>query len=273
VSDFEDTSKSYIRKYVYDGQDILEELDGSGKAVAAYLHGPGIDEPLVMLRDVNGDGAFDLASEVLFYTRDQLGSVRDLTDISGTPQQRYRYSAYGDTTIERVQGNGTQQKFIENPFAYVGRELEPETGDYYYRARYRSPSTGRFLSQDPIGFASNDTNLYRYVFNSPLHSVDPSGLIGEVLPFPIEFEPPLDVPPYEVPPLPVTSDPTFEPPPGGDDCSNGGHKNNQRPSNREKHEKGDSRRKKDQGGEKGDNTRRPPRQRPPGWKGPWPPII
>lgn len=46
---------------------------------------------------------------------------------------------------------------------------------YYYRARYYDPALGRFLSEDPIGFKSQDTNFYRYVFNNPLKHTDPSG--------------------------------------------------------------------------------------------------
>jgi len=56
------------------------------------------------------------------------------------------------------------------------REHEEETGDYYYRARYYNPGTGRFLSEDPIGFAGGDTNLYRYVQNNPISFVDPQGM-------------------------------------------------------------------------------------------------
>jgi RHS repeat-associated protein len=176
MSDLVDPSKSYIRKYLYDGQDILEEIDGNGKTVAAYLHGPGVDEPLVMLQDVNGSGTFESEAETFFYTRDQLGSIRDLTGTSGVLQQRYRYSAYGVTTIERDQGSGTEQKLIENPFAYTGGELEQETGDYFYRARYYSALSGRFLSRDPIGFEGGDVNLYTYVGNNPVSFVDPYGL-------------------------------------------------------------------------------------------------
>jgi hypothetical protein len=49
----------------------------------------------------------------------------------------------------------------------------------YYRARYYDPGVGRFISEDPIGFDGGDTNLYRYVGNSPLNYTDPSGLILE----------------------------------------------------------------------------------------------
>jgi len=62
-------------------------------------------------------------------------------------------------------------------FAYTGRERDDETGlYYYYRARYYDPAVGRFVSEDPLAFVAGDTNLYRYVSNTPLNSVDPSGL-------------------------------------------------------------------------------------------------
>ncbi len=63
-------------------------------------------------------------------------------------------------------------------FTFTGREWDPELGFYYYRARFYDPTTGRFISQDPIGFASGDTNHYRYVGNSPLDYVDPSGNVA-----------------------------------------------------------------------------------------------
>ncbi len=48
----------------------------------------------------------------------------------------------------------------------------------FYRARYFDAITGRFLSEDPIGFAGQDQNLYRYVFNNPTNLFDPLGLLG-----------------------------------------------------------------------------------------------
>jgi RHS repeat-associated protein len=55
-----------------------------------------------------------------------------------------------------------------------------ETGQYYYRARYYDAAVGRFISEDPIGFIAGDTNLSRYVDNSPTNFVDPSGLEAAV---------------------------------------------------------------------------------------------
>jgi RHS repeat-associated protein len=62
-----------------------------------------------------------------------------------------------------------------NNFRYTGREFDTETGLYYYRARYYDPQTGRFLSEDPFGFAGEDVNFYRFVGNRPTLLIDPSG--------------------------------------------------------------------------------------------------
>jgi RHS repeat-associated protein len=61
-----------------------------------------------------------------------------------------------------------------NPFAFTGRRFDPETGLYYYRARYYNPTIGRFLQTDPIGYEGG-SNLYRYCQNNALRWVDPSG--------------------------------------------------------------------------------------------------
>jgi RHS repeat-associated protein len=60
--------------------------------------------------------------------------------------------------------------------SYTGREPDPATGLIYYRARWFDPKLGRFISDDPIGFAAGDANLSRYVGNSTPNAVDPSGL-------------------------------------------------------------------------------------------------
>jgi len=61
-------------------------------------------------------------------------------------------------------------------FAYTGRPLDPDTGLYDYRARWYDAQVGRFVSEDPLGFAAGDMNTYRYVGNSPLDYTDPTGM-------------------------------------------------------------------------------------------------
>ncbi|HUT92888.1 MAG TPA: RHS repeat-associated core domain-containing protein [Thermoguttaceae bacterium] len=60
---------------------------------------------------------------------------------------------------------------------HVGRRYDTNTRLYYNRARWYDPASGRFLSEDPIGFAAGDANLYRYCGNSPTNATDPSGKI------------------------------------------------------------------------------------------------
>jgi len=65
--------------------------------------------------------------------------------------------------------------------AYTGREGDPETGLYYYRARYYDPKVGRFISEDPIRFAGG-VNFYSYVTNNPVALADPLGLCAQKVP-------------------------------------------------------------------------------------------
>jgi RHS repeat-associated protein len=138
--------------FQYDGLDVVKEIVGS--TVTHYLHGAGIDEPLVR----GGEE---------YYLADALGSVVRLTDPSGAIATEYRYEPFG-----RVDADGPPSG---NPVQYTGREND-ETGLYYYRARYYHPQLQRFLSEDPIGFAGGDPNLYSYVFNRPTVLTDPLGL-------------------------------------------------------------------------------------------------
>ena len=88
-----------------------------------------------------------------------------LADPDGTVATRYTYDPNGQPTSSGAEST--------NPYAFTGRENDG-TGLLHYRNRYYDPETGRFISQDPIGYAGG-TNLYEYALSSPTTYTDPSG--------------------------------------------------------------------------------------------------
>ncbi len=91
---------------------------------------------------------------------------------SGAVLDQITWDAFGNIV---AQLNPTTGVVGSLPIRFASRELDAETGLYYNRARYLDPTTGRRTTQDPMGVAPGDPNLYRYVFNSSTMLVDPSG--------------------------------------------------------------------------------------------------
>jgi RHS repeat-associated protein len=154
----EKTINGVTTMYLYDGLDIIMEMDEMGAPTASYIRTLSIDEPL---------GRIDLATGTpRFYLQDALGSVTALTDENGVVKTTYGYNPFGHVAITgEVSGS---------PFQYTGRENDG-TGFYYYRARYYSPELQRFISEDPIGL-DGGINFYNYAGNNPVNFADPWGL-------------------------------------------------------------------------------------------------
>jgi RHS repeat-associated protein len=144
--------------FLYDGPNLMEEVDNAGNVLARYTQGKEVDEPLAMLR----------SGTTSYYQQDGLGSTTSLSSPAGALANTYTYDSFGKLTSSA----GT----ITNPFRYTGREFDPETGLYFYRARYLDSSAGRFLSEDPLSFQSGP-NYYSYVGNNPTLFIDPTGLV------------------------------------------------------------------------------------------------
>lgn len=149
------TSAGTNERYVYDGNDVLLDLNADWSVATTYLNGPGIDNHLRQTSPTTG---------VSYYLTDHLGSTAALTDATGNIVEQLAYDSFGNST-----GSARTR------YGYTGRERDPDTGLMYYRARWYDPQVGRFVSEDPIGFKGGDVNLYAYVLNSPTNFRDPTG--------------------------------------------------------------------------------------------------
>jgi RHS repeat-associated protein len=154
--------------FYYDGWNLIEERDASGNLKLKYVNGPGVDEKLMLTRTTT--------PTPIFYHEDGLGSVIALTDMTGNVLERYKYDVFGLPAILDGSGQPIAQSAYGNRFLFTGREWIAETGLYDYRNRMYSPSLGRFMQTDPIKFSAGDGNIYRYVANDPVNSIDPKGL-------------------------------------------------------------------------------------------------
>jgi len=146
-------------RFGYDGVEVWVDLSGGNALQTRYIHGDAADQLFARI---------SAAGTAAWYLTDRLGSVRDIVNNSGAVIDHLDYDGFGNAT-ETQAGNGDRYK-------WTGREFDSETGLQYNRARYFDPHAGRWQNQDPTGFNAGDTNLYRYVGNSPLMARDPSGL-------------------------------------------------------------------------------------------------
>ena len=165
-----------VEFYVYNGNQVAADLDGSGNLLRTYIWGQGIDNLLAMTV-FESDGG--IASTNTYYAiKDHQNTVIALVDEAGSVVESYEYDAWGNILdVKDGVGNsiGNQQSAIGNRYTFQGREIDWTTGLYYFRARWYNPETGRWLSKDPIGIAGG-LNQYTFVGNNPVNFIDPLGL-------------------------------------------------------------------------------------------------
>ncbi len=146
-------------RFLYDGIDLIGEYDGSNAVQRRYVHGPGIDNPIAWY-----EGSTIGSTTRRFLMADERGSVVSVTDSTGATIAINAYDEYGIP----APGNAGR-------FGYTGQTWLPEVGMWYYKARMYSPTLGRFLQTDPIGYADG-MNWYNYVGSDPVNYRDPLGL-------------------------------------------------------------------------------------------------
>ncbi|WP_253673036.1 RHS repeat domain-containing protein [Treponema sp. OMZ 855] len=159
---------------------------GNSRLVTAMTH-----------TDNNGDNA-EQREKRYYYHSDHLGSAQFVTDWRGRQYEHIEYTPYGELWIEEVAAG-----LDKLPFRFTGKEMDEETGLYYYGARYLDPKYSRWLSGDPalgeyvpkapiddeakkhnenlpgMGGVFNVVNLhlYHYAGNNPVKYTDPDGRI------------------------------------------------------------------------------------------------
>ena len=144
--------------------------------------------------DNNGDNA-EQREKRYYYHSDHLGSAQFVTDWRGRQYEHIEYTPYGELWIEEVAAG-----LDKLPFRFTGKEMDEETGLYYYGARYLDPKYSRWLSGDPalgdyiptagtdpsrlagMGGVYNTVNLhlYHYAGNNPVKYTDPTGMFDDI---------------------------------------------------------------------------------------------
>jgi RHS repeat-associated protein len=149
------------KQFIWDGRNLLAELDDNGKTVEHYTDAPG---EWGNLTSVTGNGltqyfAFDLSS-----------NTRYLSNAEGNIVSNFVFDAFG-VALTDISASATPYRFG----GQYGYHTDSEEA-VYVRARHYSTSLGRWINPDPTGFRSGDWNLHRYVKNAAGMQNDPSGL-------------------------------------------------------------------------------------------------
>lgn len=140
------------------------QLDANGTVISTFAYATAEGAPAIMNR----------AGHTYLLVTDHVGSVRRVVDTdTGEVVQRLEYDAFGRVTSDSNPGF--------QPFGFAGGLYDPRTKLVRFGAREYDARLGRWLSQDALGIGSDTTNLYGYVNNDPVGTVDPTGHFAQLL--------------------------------------------------------------------------------------------
>ena len=131
---------------------------------------PGFQPALMSLASTAS--STDNYEEYSYYIHsDHLGSTSYITDSDGEVSQHVEYVPFGEVFIEELSSSAK----LNTPFLFNGKELDEETGLYYYGARYYDPRLSLWLSTDPMELKYPNISTYAYCANNPVIAFEPNG--------------------------------------------------------------------------------------------------
>lgn len=169
--------------YVYDGLGYRVQTQSASGTSNLYHDSAGrlldrVDPSQALTHFIYADGRLvasgSAAQGYVFYHFDKTGNTLALTDATGQVVGAYAYDSFGKVVAHTG---------LTTLFTYVGTYGVIGVNDnlFFMQNRFYDANTGRFIQRDPIGFAGGQSNLYAYVSNSPVNTIDPSGLEEGVL--------------------------------------------------------------------------------------------
>jgi RHS repeat-associated protein len=177
-----DSSTSYTEKYGYIGTDIVSIMNDESEVMAKITHS-NIQKDLAVALHVTDKGVGRLAKQAksYYYLRNNIGSVIDIVDSTGSIEQHYIYNSYGEILDVKDNSGNTikENENVKTLYAFANSFYDSESKLYHNSLRYYDPATGRFIQVDPDpGHITNPKtviNKYIYSLNNPKNFRDPSG--------------------------------------------------------------------------------------------------
>lgn len=161
---------SATAKFIYDGWNLVAELDGNNAPIRSYVWGQDVSGSLQRAGGISGLLLVSESGQTYQVGYDGNGNVTTLVKAStGTLSASYEYDPFGNTI------RATGEYAAKNPVRFSTKYTDAETNLVYYGFRYYQPQTGQWLSRDPIEEAGG-VNLYGFVGNDPVSNIDPFGL-------------------------------------------------------------------------------------------------
>lgn len=149
-------------RFVRSGYSLLQERNATNSVTRSLVWDPMAPGGIGGLLEISQD------TQLNYPLFDGKGNVVSLLDQNQNLAAMYTYDPFGVPLVKSGQ--------VDQPYRFSTKRYDEATGLSYFGHRYFSPTLGRWLSQDPIGYKGGDSNFYGYVQNNPINFIDPRGL-------------------------------------------------------------------------------------------------